>query len=91
MTVCLIYEEDHGVIGIAKNTDYAIKYLANTNRLNKNTGVKISMTCGESTEESLEEILGEEWIDKLSIYPINDLNSFFDGIFYFKEMEVFGA
>lgn len=93
MTVCAVYEEDHGVICLAKDCHVTIKYLFDSHWINKYTEICIFPVPWSDyfKDMTLEECLGEAWVDKLETYSIEDLNIIFDGLFRFEEKEVLGA
>lgn len=78
MDVIIIHEENHGVIGVAYDYESAIKYLLNqgwlpTDTLNRH-------------EEwvPINELLGDEWLDKILSWNIDNFNIFFDGCFHLQ-------
>lgn len=78
MTVTIIKEESHGLIGVAKDRETAINYLIQTDWINSNTDF-----YDKEKEKflSLKEMFGESW--KEEIVKQND--DFFEGSFYFSE------
>lgn len=75
MDVIIIHEENHGIIGVAYDYESAVAYLVNQRWL---------------PAEILDEPLGDEWLDKLLSWDIDNFNTFFEGCFYLQIEPVFG-
>lgn len=84
MKVVVIYEENHGMLGLALDYPNAINFLIEKGWLT-------------STEEIIEnykwftiaEVFGENWKDKLKELDIEKFNQYFEGCFRLEEMEVY--
>lgn len=89
-TVVLIEEENHGMIGVAKDYPSAIDFLVNQDWLDGKFEVwvdnEISLT--QTLEDHLEELwyvaIRDEW-------DTEQFNNFFEGSFYLTIEEVYGA
>lgn len=82
MKVICIYEDNHNLIGIAKDYTFAIKYLIEeTNRLDEN----------EITDKdiSVYGIFGENWVESIYDLGIWEFNDVFFGRFSLEEREVY--
>jgi hypothetical protein len=88
MTVIVIDEENHGLLGVAKDYKAAIKYLCQTNWLTKDT--EMNQYDEEKGWEyiPISKILGENVIETLSLWTITEFNDFFEGMFALWEEEV---
>jgi hypothetical protein len=86
MTVIIINEDNHGMIGVAKNYESAVKFLINGYWIEDNSEI-----CdGEDSWIKLIDYFGEDWIDKMVLdWDINHFNNFWDGSFYLNEIEVY--
>lgn len=90
MTVIEIYEKNHGLIGIAKDYKSALFYLYNNKWMTGSTEV----WTGEYTNleyRRLDEVLGEDWFEKILKWDIENFNDYWDGslTFVLMEMEVY--
>lgn len=92
MTVIEIHEDNHGLIGIAKNYKSALDFLLNNHWIEDNTevwsGVYVSP---ENGWKSLCQELGEDWFDKMCSWNIENFNDYWDGSFMLIETEVYGG
>ena len=72
MTVCIIHEENHGVIGVAKNLTAAKQWLLENNWVNN-----VSDIYDEETEltNTLEGKYGHNWLDYYKSFCVNDLEN----------------
>lgn len=83
MQVVTIKEENHGFIAIAYDYKSAVRYLIDHNWL----------PCDVYKDEKwvgINETLGDNWVNKLLSWDIDDFNSYFEGCFYLDEDEVYG-
>ena len=90
MKVIEIYEKNHGLIGIAKDYKSALFYLYNNKWMTGSTEVWL----GEYTNHEygrLDEVLGEDWFEKMLEWGIENFNDYWDGslTFVLMEMEVY--
>jgi hypothetical protein len=85
--VYLIEEDNHGMIGVAKNYSSAIDFLVDSDWLDG--------TCelyeGDGTYKTIEGDLGKEWKEKILAWDIEIFNKYFDGCFYLTIEEVYGT
>lgn len=88
MTVIVMNEENHGFLGIAKDYKAALKYLCQTNWLNKDTEINQYDDKKGWKYIPISKILGENVIETLSLWTITEFNDFFDGMFTLWEEEV---
>jgi hypothetical protein len=86
MTVVFIEEENHGFIGMAKDFHSAIDFLINRNWLSDST----ECWWGEGNNyASIKEILGEDWVDEMHEWGIENFNEFWLGSFWLHEEPVY--
>lgn len=91
-TVVLIKEENHGMIGVAKNYSSAINFLVNEGWLDESFEVWVDNEDYEDyVTQSIKDKLGENWKEIISTWNIEQFDNFFDGIFYLNIEEVYGA
>ena len=89
-TVITIQEDNHGLIGIAKNYISAIDFLIKQNWLDEKYEVLVDDAFGLT--ESIAYHLGESWKDIIkNNWDIEQFNMFFEGSFYLNIEEVYGA
>lgn len=88
MKVIQISEDNHGLIGIAKDYKSALIFLYNNGWLKGSTevwiGVHVSPEWGR-----LDEILGKNWFEKMLRWDVDNFNDFWDGSFVLNEVEVY--
>lgn len=83
MDVIIITEENHGVIGAAYDYESAVTYLFNE-------GWLPTEILDEREEwRHIDELLGDEWLDKILSWNIDNFNTFFEGCFYLQIVAVF--
>ena len=85
--VYCVYEDNHGMIGLATNYSSAIDGLINEDWLDGNT----EMLDDNDNPSTVKDILGKEWIDFIKHWDKNTFNIFFEGIFYINIMEIWGS
>lgn len=86
MKVITINEESHGYIGLAKDYYSAVSFLINEYWLTADDEIwdEDKKTCRQ-----VKDVLGEEWIDKILSWDIENFNEFFGiGSIYLAEEEV---
>lgn len=89
-TVILIEEDNHGIIGFAKDYPSAVDFLVNENWLDGNFEVWVDNNIGLT--QTLEDHLGELWYVAIrDEWDIEQFSNFFDGSFYLTVEEVYGA
>ena len=87
MTVIQIHEDNHGLIGIAKDYKSALLFLTNNNWIEDSTEVWV----GPSEWARLDEVRGKDWFDKMCSWGIKNFNEYWDGSFMLIETEVYGG
>ena len=85
--VYCVYEDNHGMIGLA--TDYlsVIDGLVKEEWLDDDT----EMLDDNDNPSTIKEIFGEKWVDLIKHWDKDTFNIFFDGIFYINTMEIWGS
>lgn len=90
MKVLLIDEDNHGVIGVAKDVDSAVSFLIKEGWLHENTDV-----CYDSGDEliwkPIKRVYGKDWEHFLRGLTVKIFNEIWEGCFYLVEKEVFGT
>lgn len=92
MTVIQIHEDNHGLIGIAKDYKCAIDFLINEGWIDDYAEVFV----GENEEgmgeyQRVIEVFGEDWVDKMLNWDIGNFNEYWNGSFMLIETEVYGG
>ena len=85
MTAIVINEDNHGMIGLAKECSDAIKYLV----INGWIWGYIEIVKEDGTITTIREDLGENYLDVISKWSIHKFNEYFEGIFYLRKEEIF--
>jgi hypothetical protein len=86
--VYCVYEDNHGMVGIAKDYSSAIDGLVKEKWLDGDT----EMLDDNNNPSTVKKIFGEEnWIDLIKHWDEDTFNIFFDGIFYIDTMEIWGS
>ena len=88
-TVVAIKEDNHGLIGIAKDYPSAINFLINENWLDEKFEVWVDNE--DYLTQSIKDKLGENWKEIVSTWSIEQFNIFFEGSFYLTVEEVYKA
>lgn len=85
--VYCIYEDNHGMIGIAKDYSSAIDGL-----------VKEEWLCGDTelideddNSFTVEGKIGKEWLEKIKKWDVTTFNIFFEGCFWIYATEIWGS
>ena len=86
-TVYCVYEDNHGMIGVAIDYQSAIDGLIKEKWLDEN----IEMLDDNDVPSTIKEILGKEWASLMKQWDITTFNSFFDGYFWISSMEIWGS
>lgn len=86
MKVIQINEDWHGFIGIAKDYKSALDFLLNYNWLEDSTEV-----CVNHEWKRIDEVLGEDWFDKMQSWDVENFNEYWEDSFMLTEVEVYGA
>ena len=85
-TVVLIEEENHGMIGVAKDYPSAVDCLINENWLDENFEL-----YENDNVKTVKEDLGEEWKEVILSWDTEKFNEYFDCLFYLNIEEVYGT
>ena len=86
-TVMVIYEDNHGVVGIATNYLSAIKFLIEREWIHN----KVELIQDDYTIATIEQNLGKAWQSTIKEWNRKEFNDYFDGLFYIGERELFEA
>ena len=89
MTVKIIGEENHGIIGVAKNYTCAIQWLIDNDWINENT------ECYDPDDETsyltLKERFGNNWQEKLFALDQDQFQDLFEESLIMTDWEVIGT
>ena len=93
MTVIIIREECHGVIGVATSITEAVKWLILADWITANTDGdgKYNKETYRWEHTSLIEKYGENWKEIFPLLPDDEIINFLEGGFYFEETTLYGA
>jgi hypothetical protein len=80
--VIIIYEECHGVIGVAVDLQSAIRWLIQTDWIDARKKFWVNKQW-----QPIGELFGERWRERL----VEQDKEFFEGNFYFNESDLIGA
>lgn len=85
-TVCLIYEEDHAMIGVAKDYKSSIDFLINEDWL-----CGSNYCCDDNEKErTLKEFLGENWENIIkNEWDIEDFNWYLNDTIVIRVLNVY--
>lgn len=90
MKVLLIHEDNHGVIGIAKDVDSVVSFLIKESWLYEGTDI-----CHDNGSgwvwEPIKEVYSKDWEHFLRFLTVEQFNEIWEGCFYLEEKEVFGT
>lgn len=87
-TVILIEEDNHGIIGVAKDYPSAIDFLVNEGWLDESFEV---WADDYGNTKPITEDLGSTWKKQLPHWELEYFNNYFEGSFYLNIEEVYGA
>lgn len=85
--VYCVYEDNHGMIGVAKDYLSAIDGLIKEGWLDGNTELPDDNDCASTVKE----IFGEEWAGLIEQWGVTHFNIFFEGCFWISTMEIWGS
>jgi hypothetical protein len=85
--VYCIYEDNHGMIGIAKDYSSAIDGLVKEKWLDNDTEI----LDDNNNPSTVKEIFGEEWVDLIKHWDKDIFNISFEGCFWISTMEIWGS
>lgn len=85
--VYCVYEDNHGMVGLA--TDYlsVIDGLINEDWLGSNT----ELVDEDGNFFTIGGKIGEKWLDKIKKWDITTFNIFFEGYLWIGTMEIWGS
>lgn len=85
--VYCVYEDNHGMIGVAKDYLSMIDGLVEEGWLDGNT----ELVDEDGNFFTVEGKIGEKWLEKIKKWDITDFNIFFDGYFWISDVEIWGS
>lgn len=85
--ICCVYEDNHGMIGVAKDYSSAIDGLIEEDWLDGNT----ELVDEDGNFFTVEGKIGKEWLDKIKKWDIATFNIFFEGCFWIDTMGIWGS
>lgn len=85
--VYCVYEDNHGMIGVAKDYLSVIDGLIKEKWLTESTELLDDNGCASTVKE----ILGEEWAGLIEQWGVTHFNIFFDGCLWISTMEIWGS
>lgn len=88
MKVILVHEDNHGLIGIAKDYQSALAFLVKHDWLN---GLCEFWDDENSEWVSIQNYFGDNWQTVLEELTLKDFNLLWEGCFTLEEAEVFGG
>lgn len=92
MNVILIDEENHGLIGIAKDYKSALIFLFNNHWIDDNTEICTGDDEYSYQWDNVKNVLGEDWVDKMTDeWDIDTFNDYWEGSFCLSVEEVIGT
>jgi hypothetical protein len=90
MKVLLVHEDNHGVIGVAKDIDSAVSFLITDGWLHEETDI-----CHDNGSgwvwEPIKEVYSKDWEHFLRCLTVEQFNEIWEDCFYLKEVEIFGT
>lgn len=90
-TVILIDEENHGLIGVAKDYKSALIFLFNECWINDYTDICVGDNEYSFDWKEISEVFGKDWRDEMLKWDISDFNKHWDGSFHLFVEEVIGT
>lgn len=85
MKVIVIEEEDHGMIGVAKDVKSAVHFLIKDCWIGEDDSLETVL----GTWDTISDIFGENWKNILLNMSIDRFNCYFDGWIHFTEEEIY--
>ena len=90
--IITIQEDNHGLIGIAKNYFSAIDFLIDEDWLDGNFELyNANAADDDNNVKTVKEDLGEEWKEVILSWDTETFNNYFEGCFYLAIEEVYGT
>lgn len=77
-TAVVIYEDNHGMVGLAVDYESAIDFLL----LNKWLSPTMELLLEDNSIATVEEDLGENWLQLIRSWTMKAFNNYFDGCLY---------
>lgn len=77
-TAVVIYEDNHGMVGLAVDYESAIDFLVLNNWLSPT----MELFLEDNSLSTIEEDLGENWLQLIRLWPMKEFNNYFDGLLY---------
>lgn len=84
-TAVVIYEDNHGMVGLAVDYESAIDFLV----LNKWLSPKMELLLEDNSLSTIEEDLGENWLQLIRLWPMKEFNNYFDGLLYLDVEKIY--
>lgn len=84
-TAVVIYEDNHGMVGLAVDYESAIDFLV----LNKWLSPKMELLLEDNSLSTIEEDLGENWLQLIRLWPMKVFNNYFDGLLYLDVEKIY--
>lgn len=89
MTVILINEDNHGLIGVANNYFNAVSWLIDNHWIDDNTEV---WNDASDQWEKLIDLQGEDWADRMrDEWDIDNFNYFWENSFSLNPIDIIGT
>lgn len=85
--VYCVYEDNHGMIGLATDYQSAIDGLIKEKWLDENT----ELLDDNDFPSTIKEVFGKEWVSLIKQLDIITFNIFFEGCFCINSMEIWGS
>jgi hypothetical protein len=85
--VYCVYEDNHGMVGLATDYSSTIDGLVKEKWLTESTELLDDNGCPSTVKETL----GEEWANLIKQWDVTTFNIFFDGCFWISLMEIWGS
>ena len=89
MRVITIEEDNHGLIGIAKDYKSAVQFLVDSDWLDDR--FEVFVDTEEYLTQSIQEHLGENWLAVVLGWNRTKFNEFFEGCFCLTVEKVYGV
>lgn len=84
-TAVVIYEDNHGMVGLAVDYESAIDFLVSNEWLLPTT----ELLLDDNSISTVEEDLGENWLQLIRLWPMKVFNNYFDGLLYLSIKNIY--
>lgn len=84
-TAVVIYEDNHGMVGLAVDYESAIDFLV----LNKWLSPTMELLLEDNSLSTIEEDLGENWLQLIRLWSMKEFNNYFDGLLYLDVEKIY--